>query len=411
LNVLIVNHYALAPGGRSSSRHASLGRTLIARGHRVEIVAASFDHFARAQRPRPRGAGPIWSEEIDGLHFRWVSTPGYARNNHRRVANILVFFLRLLRLPQFPAAARPDLVIGSSFHPLAAFIAWLWARRLRVPFVFEVRDLWPQTGIDLGFIGPRNPVAIILYAIEGFLARRAARILVLLPGGVEYFGRRYGEAVRARTVWLPNGADVARFRDLPQASSVDAGLHVMYLGAHGRPNELDQVLDAFVELGRRGRTDIRITLVGDGTERTRLQRRAISEGLMSVSFLPAVDKSRIPELAASADAFVIVWADSALYRYGVSANKLFEYLAAGRPIVQAYGGHADPVAAAEAGITVPPNLPSRLADALEQVAAMTPGERVAMGARGRQWVEANHDYPVLAAKLESVLSGIVEPGA
>lgn len=412
MNVLIVNHYALAPGGRSSSRHASLGRALVARGHRVEIVASSFDHFSKVQRSRPHGAGGVWQEYVDGLTFRWIATPSYQRNDHRRVLNILVFLLRLLRVPKFEPATRPDIIIGSSFHPLAAFIAWWWARRLRAPFVFEVRDLWPQTGVDLGYFGPRHPVATILYAIEGFLARRAARILVLLPGGVEYFTKRHGPEVGRRTMWLPNGAEVGKFMDLPEARVPDGHpFRAMYFGAHGKPNELDQLLDAAMVLKRRGRADIRLILVGDGTERGRLIRRAEKEALDNVEFRPSVSKDMIPGLAAEADAFLIPISDSPLYRYGISANKVFEYLAAARPIVISYAGLADPVAAAGAGWTVAPRDAERFADALEHLASLPLSERRALGRRGRRWVRENHDYEVLAERLEDALLEVMKESA
>lgn len=409
MNVLIINHYALAPGGRSGSRHCSLGRAMVAKGHRVEIVAASFDHFAKTQRFRPPGAGRTWLEQIDGLVYRWVLTPAYRRNDLRRVWNILVFTLRLLRLPKFAADERPDVVIGSSFHPLAAVAAWWWAVRLRVPFVFEVRDLWPQTGIDLGYLTPWNPLSWLLYGIEGFLVRRAARILVLLPGGVDYFTHRYGEEAGRRTVWLPNGAEVAHFLALPPPPPRQAGqpLLALYFGAHGRPNELDQLIDAAGVLKRKRRSDIRLILVGDGTERRRLIERAEREGLDNVEFRPGVPKDEIPALAAEADVFVIPVSDSRLYRYGISANKIFEYLAAARPIVISYAGFANPVVEAAAGVTVPPRDPVSFAEALERIAAMTTDERRAMGEKGRRWVLAHHDYSVLAATPESTLQSVL----
>lgn len=402
MNIWIVNHYAAAPGGRSGSRHASLGRELVKLGHDVTIVAASFDHFDRKQRgSRSR---PI--EVHDGVRFVWLRTPSYFRNDYRRMANVIAFFLGVVQFSQEKSVPAPDVIVGSSFHPLAALGAWWRARRARVPFVFEVRDLWPRTGVDLGFMNARSPLTQALYAVESFLAHRAARIIVLLPGGVDYFRERYGPAVSRRVQWIPNGADVARFAAVPPPTQ-HSHFTAMYLGAHGRPNELDQLLDAAVELRKRARQDIRFVLVGDGTERERLRSRAAAEGLTTVEFRPSVDKRRIPEVVREAHAFLIPISDSPLYRYGISANKVFEYLSAGRPTVICYSGGYDPIAEANAGVSVRPNDAGALADALIRLADADLSEIRAIGERARVWVARNHDYAVLGGRFARVMAAAV----
>ena len=183
----------------------------------------------------------------------------------------------------------------------------------------------------------------------------------------------------------------------------DGPLVVTYAGAHGPVNALDTVLDTAAALGRTqpGRWEFR--LIGDGVEKLRLESRAASEGIASIRFLDPVPKSEIYALLDEADIFVLPLTRGELFRHGVSPNKLFDYMATGRPIVYAVDSSNDPVTECGAGIRVPPEDPSAMADALKQLQALAADERFAMGMRGRRYAADNHDLHALAARLEKVL--------
>jgi len=323
---------------------------------------------------------------------------------------MLVFVFRAWQLGRklaklAPEMGQPDLVIGSSPHLLTPVAALCVARHFRVPFVMEVRDLWPHTIIDMGKLGERNPMIKALQALERFLYRRAERIITLLPSAHEYITAC--GIPREKIVWIPNGVDLSRFENLEPGSSRGEGFTVMYLGAHGQANALDVLIHAAKAIRDRGRSEIRFVLVGDGPEKPRLIELSHELGVHNVEFRKPVPKTEVSKVLDTADATVFILHDIALYKYGISLNKLFDYLAAGKPLILAGESANNPVEEAQCGLTVQPRDPEALAEAVIKLYKMAPAERVAMGRRGRAYVEEHHDIRKLAEKLERVLGGAV----
>jgi glycosyltransferase involved in cell wall biosynthesis len=179
---------------------------------------------------------------------------------------------------------------------------------------------------------------------------------------------------------------------------------VTYAGAHGLANDLDTALDAakiLRDMPTAGSVSVRF--IGDGAEKPRLQARANAEGLTNVEFRPSVSKDEIYRSLSDADAFLMPLKDSPVFRWGISPNKLYDYLALQRPIIFAIRTRYNPVADSGAGITVPPEDAHQLADAITRLAAMSHAERREIGHRGRQYVENHHSYSVLAERFEGVL--------
>lgn len=409
MNIWIFNHYAHPPDLPGGTRHYDLGRELVRRGHKVAIFATSFHHYLhREVRLEP---GERWKvEDVDGMKFVWLRTPPYQRNDWRRVRNMLAFMFRAWRLGRrlpkhAPEMEQPDLVIGSSPHLLTPMAALWVARHFRVPFVMEVRDLWPQTIIDMGELGEGNPMIKALQALERFLYRRAERVITVLPSAHEYITAC--GIPREKIVWIPNGVDLSRFEGLEPASPKGEGFTVMYLGAHGQANALDVLIQAARVVQDEGYCEIRFVLVGDGPEKPRLVELSRELGLRNVEFREPVPKTEVPKVLDTADATVFILHDIALYKYGISVNKLFDYLAAGKPLILAGKPANNPVEDAHCGLTVPPRDPKALAEAVIKVYQMPPEERVAMGRRGREYAQKHHDIRKLAEKLERVLLDVV----
>jgi glycosyltransferase involved in cell wall biosynthesis len=230
---------------------------------------------------------------------------------------------------------------------------------------------------------------------------------VLLPHAWQYIVP-LGIA-KERVVWIPNGVDLSLFPRLnPSVNRPDKGFTLMYFGAHGQANGLDNVLQAMqlVQQSAAG-SGIGLRLIGDGPLKPELQARAAAMGLSNVTFEPSVPKSQIPVLAAQADAFVIAVLDlPQLYRFGISMNKLFDYLAAERPILIASNAANNPVADAKAGISVPAGQADMLAGAILKLAATPLEERERMGRAGREYVEQNHGFEQLAGRLAMTLDAV-----
>lgn len=406
--VWIVNHYAQAPSGPGGTRHHSLARHLMLHGWQPLIIAGSCEHNTGRQRLNPGEHQRF--ERCDGVDFLWLHVFGEpCIGGWRRFASMLIFAFTLLRPAATRGLPRPDVVIGSTVHPFAAWAACLLARRHSVDFVFEVRDLWPRTLVSMGAIQARGLMDRGLGLLERWLAHCAARIVVLMPGGIEYY-----EALGippSRLLWLPNGAELPPIP--PVAPRPDPRpFQLLYCGAHGPANALGTVLDAMAELESRGLgpEQLILRLIGDGTSKAHLQQRAQSLGLRSVRFEPAVPKQALQALTAQADAFVVAMQPlPELYRYGISFNKLFDYFLASRPIVSASCAAHDPVQASDAGIVVPAGDSLALADAIEGLRKLPYEERQRLGSNGRAYLEAHHTYPLLAERLAAELDVLVPP--
>lgn len=399
MRIWMINHYAEPYG-----RHHNLAGELIRRGHQVVIFASSFDHRTR-QESRLAPGENMKNEKIGGIPYVWLRTPPYPGNTPARAWNMAVFARRIWGMKKTEGIERPDVIIGSSPHLFAALAAQRISVRFRVPFVFEVRDLWPQSLVDLGNVSERHPVVRGLEKIEKYLYRRAARIISLLPGAVEHMVAK--GANREKVAWIPNGINT----DLvppPEPPSNDGVFTVMYAGAHGLANALDHLLDAAAilqeeDLGRK----ILIRFIGDGPEKPRLREVAARRELKNVRFDDPVPRDKIYNLLRKADAFVMPLKLSPVFRWGVSPNKLFDYMATARPVIFSVNSPINPVKEAGAGITVPPENPQALAKAIKELLNMTPEERWKMGLRGREYVERYHSFTRLADKLEKVLEEAV----
>ena len=413
--VWIVNHYASGPDWPAGTRHFDLARELVARGHTVTIFAASISHWTGTERRL--SAGRLFrSEWIDGVRFVWLRTLPYHGNTWRRQLNMLSFLVTFLVVQTRSEA--PDAIVGSTVHPFAALGAWVAARLRGARFIFEIRDLWPQTLVDLGAMRVGSPGERLLRALEAFLVRRASVVITLLPGMRDYLAEHGLPA--NHVVYIPNGANLAVFggsapvddgepeavaRCLDEVRRLkSAGRFVLaYLGAFGRVNRIDVIVAAAAIAEQRSPGRVGVLLVGEGPARAEAELLTAADP--AVAFGPAVPKRFVPSILRAVDATIVHTTYTPVYRYGISFNKLFEYMAAGRPVVFACESAYDPVRSTRAGLTVQPDDPERLADVFLELAAATPEARAAMGAAGRAYVAREHNIERLGETFAAVVEG------
>ncbi len=399
MHILLI-HQAFAaldePGG---TRHHELARHLARRGHRVTIIASPVSYLTG--KPA-QGRVPWVTRQPDDHGVTVLRAYTYAalhRSFVHRVFSFLSFMLSSFLIGL--GVKDVDLVWGTSPPIFQAATAWALARLKRTPFIFEVRDLWPAFAVAVGVL--RQPLLIRLSEwLERFLYQHADRVLVNSPGFIQHVKERGAGQI----VLVPNGADAAMFD--PQQTGEEfrrrAGLGerfvAMYAGAHGMSNDLPVVLDAAELLHER--EDIVIVLLGDGKEKPSLQQRAEERGLKNVLFLPPCPKNAMAEALAAADACIAILKPIAMYRT-VYPNKVFDYMAAGRPVVLAIEGVIrEVVQGAGAGLCIAPGDAQALAKAIRYLADH-PEEGREMGRRGRQVVVDNFDRPELAERLADIL--------
>ena len=404
MNILLINHYAGSVRHGMEYRPYYLAREWVRAGHSVRIVAAAQSHL-RAQAPT-LGGRALLEETIDGIHYHWHKTPAYRGNGLGRAANMAAFIAALYRSARPLAHGfRPQLVIASSTYPADIWPARRIAALAGARLAFEVHDLWPLSPMELGGMPRWHPFIALMQAAEDYAYRHADTVISILPkAGAHMAGR--GMAPHKLHV-VPNGVDPAEWDAAPAPLPAPAAallarlrgegrLVVGYAGSHGLANALDTLLDAALRL--RGQP-LAFVLAGAGPDKEALQRRAAAAGLHHVHFLDPLAKRHMPALLARFDIAYLGWRRQPLYRYGISPNKLGDYMMAGRPIVHAVEAANDPVADAGCGLSVPPDAPAMLATALMTLAAMPPAQRAALGERGAQYARSHLDYALLARRF------------
>ena len=402
MNILYINHYAGGPSYGMEYRPFYLAREWVRAGHAVTIVAANFSHVRSTQ---PATAGRFTHECVDGVNFIWCETPRYQGNGVGRVRNIAIFLLRLGQWRQW-LKHKPDVVIASSTYPADIAAARRLARRHGAKLVWEVHDLWPLSPIELGGMSRWHPFILWMQHAENAACRDADVVVSMLPKADIHL-RQHGMDA-SKFVYVPNGIDPAEWASvnaapLPTAHALaiqtareQGHLLVAYTGAHGIANALDSMLDA-AALTRN--EPIIWLLVGTGPEKQRLQGRVKTEGLNRVIFLDPVPKAAIPTLLRATDVLYIGLQNESLFRFGISPNKLMDYMMAEKPILSAIAAGNDPVGDANCGFTIEPENPTALADAARKMCSLPMDQRESMGRNGRVFVEKNHLYPVLSRQF------------
>ena len=404
-NVWILNHYAKTPDMAGGTRHFDLSQELVKKGYKVTIFASGFDHTSKKYikllfRDRYK------IENYRGVRFVWLKTIPYYSNNWRRILNMVSYGIRILKVAK--KFEKPDVIIGSSVHPFAVLAAWWLAKRYKARFIFEVRDLWPQTAVEMGVIRATGISAKILYAWEKFMYKKAEKIIVLLPYAENYIKNKGINP--KKIIWIPNGVDLERF-DNPE--SLDFSLKifrsimkykdkfkVIYTGAHGIPNGLDIIIEA-AALIKDEAPEIHFIFFGEGTEKERLKSKTLK--LNNITFYGSVPKSSISSILSLADCLIVSVPNFNIYNYGISLNKLFDYLASAKPIIMAGNPKNNIIKDAKAGITIESENPEILAEGILEIQKMSEDEREQLGANGRAYVEKYHSIKLLAEKLEKIL--------
>jgi glycosyltransferase involved in cell wall biosynthesis len=412
IELWFVNHYAQTPEEAGGTRHYELARQLAARGFVPTVIASSVRHPEGLRRFPLRPWVRHGATEVG--HWIWLAGPEYRGNGARRMAGMMVFAALVagLRLPRGRWA--PDIVVGSTVHPFAALAAWFLAWRHRARFIFEIRDLWPLTLIEYGALREGGVLTQLLYGIEGFLCRRADLVVTLLPKVSDYLSERHG-VPQSKVLYCPNfyaGAVPA-----PKSSAAElaqgeqkaaASFTFIYMGSFGHGNGVETIVDAFV-LAHARVPSLRLRLVGHGPGLEGLRSRAAATGLAAdaVLFEPPVPKRDVITVLRSADAAVINVPDKRLYRFGISMNKLFDYMASGIPTLIASNAANNPVAECEGGLCVPSGDVEALADAMARLSGMPHAELVAMAARSQMHVAQQYSANVVGLRLASALHGLL----
>jgi glycosyltransferase involved in cell wall biosynthesis len=401
VRIAYVCHYFVPEPAAPAARVHEFARAWVQSGQAVDVVTTFPNHPLGRIPPEYRGRA--WStERLDGIRVLrcWL----YAVPNRgvgKRGLDHLSFMLTSV-LFGLPRLRTVDVVIASSPTLFSAVSAWLMARVRRVPFVLEVRDLWPEAIVDLGLMRRDSMSVRALQRLARFLYAQAARVVVVTEA---FADRLAAQGVpRQKLAVIPNGADT-RFFAPPDnghsASPVNRPFTVAYVGSHGLSHGLGAVLDAAAL-----QPDVSFVLVGDGADRVRLLAERQRRGLDNVEMRPSVSKSEVPGVYAAADACLVPLRDVPLFETFVP-SKLFEVLAAGRPVIGAVRGEARQILERSGGaLVVEPERGDQMAHAIARLrddAAL----RARLGHSGRAFAQQYYDRDALAGRYLDLLREVI----
>lgn len=405
MRVLYFHQHFVTPKGAGAIRSYAMARKLVERGHSVTMVCGSNTtgttglegEFTVGKR-----RGLVDGIDVIELDLAYSNNDGFMK----RVWTFLSFAFRSIWIA---LTEKYDLVFATT-TPLTAGIPGIFARWLRrKPFVFEVRDLWPELPREMGVI--TNPVVLwVMEALEWSSYRSAHRLVGLSPGIVEGITKR--NVPSEKVAMVPNGCDLDIFTDSAKPwrprGIAETDLMAIFAGTHGIANGLDAVLDVAGELKKRGRDDIKFLLIGSGKLKLALMAKAERNGLDNVVFHDPVKKSDLACLMRATDIGMQILANVPAFYYGTSPNKFFDYIAAGVPVLNNYPGWlAEMIEQEECGYAVPPADPVAFADALEQAAAQR-DQLLAMGTRAKALAEREFDRDKMANEWVDWVTGAVQ---
>lgn len=404
--IWIINQYASTPDTGMGGRHYYLARELAKQGHKVYLIAASYTHILR-KPPTIKHSYEI--NPVDGFNFVWVKMPTYSEaHGKQRVVNWFKFAWKITGLKKI-ITDKPDAILCSS----PSLISFLGAKYLSKVYpharlVFEVRDIWPLSLIELGGYSPKHPFIRLLQWIEDKAYRDSDRVISNLKNAAEHMVLH--GMVQSKFTWVPNGFSDEEVRVTQELSNITIDklpknkFIVGYTGAFGVANALDSLIGAAEIL--KDNQDIAFVLVGNGKERSILKELVNERNLRNVLFMEPIIKMQIQAMLSNFDLLYIAAKKSPLYKYGVSPNKLYDYFYSGKPILYAIdSGNYKPISDIDCGIQIPPEDPQAIVDAVLEIYSMPKSKRDTMGASGHRYVIENHEYGVLAKKLENVLVG------
>ncbi|WP_180174355.1 glycosyltransferase family 4 protein [Acinetobacter sp. YH01022] len=396
MKILYFHQHFSTPKGSAGIRSYAMAQSLIRNGHQVTMVCGSFG-AGQTGLTQPFDKG-VRKGNVDGIDIIEFELP-YS-NSLSFLKRILIFLSFAFKSIKVAFTENYDVLFATT-TPLTAGIPGIFAKWLRrKPFVFEVRDLWPELPKAMGVI--KNPIVLWMMSILEWVSYHSAdRLVGLSPGIVEGIVKRGIDPQKVASI--PNGCDLDIFAQEQQAwrpeQVKNTDLMAIFTGTHGLANGLSAVIEAAAQLQQRGRDDIKIVLVGDGMQKKALMEQAKQLDLNNIIFHDPVNKTKLAGLMASADVGLQILANVPAFYYGTSPNKFFDYIAAGLPVLNNYPGWlAELIEQTNCGFAVPPENAQLFADALEY-AADHRDELVVMGENAQNLARSQFNRQELSQKF------------
>lgn len=406
MKILLINHYAGSPELGMEFRPYYMAKEWTRLGHETLIIGGSFSHLRR-QQPE------VSDIDIDGINYSWIKINKYKGNGIGRIFSMFLFIFKLFfRYKYYLGDFRPDVVIASSTYPMDIYPAHRIARHYKAKLIYEVHDLWPLSPMELGGYSKNHPFIRVVQCAENYCYHHVDAVVSMLPAAEQHMAD-HGLA-KGKFHYVPNGIvleDWEKPEDIPEEHETllcnlreSDKFIVGFAGAHGIANSLYAVIDAAASLQN---MNVVLVLVGGGQEKSNLEKYVKERDIHNVFFLSPIRKQAIPTLLAQMDVLYIGLQKQSLFRFGISPNKLFDYMMAAKPVIQAIDAGNNIVRDANCGIYVEPDNVQEIREAIVSLKNMSVQDRMRMGENGHKYVLANHTYEVLAKQFADIMTNLL----
>jgi len=395
MNIWIVNEYAGSPYHGMEFRHYYLGKELVKLGNRVTVVSSSYSHLFKNLPKEKR-------ENIDGVDYLWLGTFDYGESHDkRRVLKWFLFMFKVFFLPF--SLQKPDVIIVSPMAPFPILPAYFLSKLYGAQLIYEVKDIWPLSLIELGGFSPSHPFIRFMGWFEKFALKKSDIIVSNLQNYGEHMKNDVG--IDRKFEWISNGVDLD---EITQAKPLSSELQnkipkdkfiVGYTGTVGVANALDSFCEAAKIL--ENNREILFVIVGDGQEKEKLVSRY--EKLGNILFIESIPKKQVQSMLSLFDACYIGLKRENLFKYGVSPNKLYDYMYSAKPVLYAIdSGENNIVKTAECGMSVEAENPEAIAQGIEKLYKMG-DKREELGKNAKAYILEHFTYDKLAQKYQKLM--------
>ncbi len=400
-NIWYISKYASPLRYGFGSRHFYLAREFNKIGHNAIVISSDSNHLAQI----PDFKKVFTREIIDGVETWWIRTIKYKGTaSFRRILSWIDFELKLFLMP-IRKLAKPDIIIISSLSLITILNGFLFKKRFRCRLIFEIRDIWPLTIIEEGGFSPRNPFVMCLAWVEKFGYRNSDAIVGTMPNLSEHVETVCGKKYNCHCV--PFGYDPEVYANQEQLPEGYVGRYIPsdkfivgYAGSIGVTNALDTLIECAIKMKDNPR--VHFLVVGDGD----LLEEYISKttGLKNITFAPKVKKTQVQAFLSHCNVLYFSVHDSSVWNYGMSLNKLIDYMLSAKPIIASYSGYPSMIDEAQCGTFIPAKDVSSLVGAVREYEQMPKGRLEEMGRRGREWIMKNRPYDKIALEYSRLFS-------
>ncbi|USK59577.1 glycosyltransferase family 4 protein [Peribacillus asahii] len=416
-NIWIWNHYATNMYKDQAGRHYWFAENLIKKGYNPTIFCASTVHNSNENINTTNNK--FITDTINNIPFVFVKSPSYMNNGKQRVKNMIAFYKNLFHVAKeyVKTHGKPDVILASSVHPLTLVAGIKIAKKFNIPCICEVRDLWPESIVAYGVLKKSSVIAKVLYQGEKWIYNKADSIIMTWEGGKEYIIDQGWEnqVDLTKVKHISNGVVIDTFDNNSEAYKiVDSDLdnkdykNVVYAGSIRKVNNLGMLLDAAKIIQDQGNKDIRFLIYGSGDESDTLKKRCEEEKIHNVIFKGRVEKKYVPSILKKSYINILHNSSTSLDKYGQSQNKFFEYLAAGKCIIQTYSTGYSICERANCGISAPVQTAEEIAKAVITACSDEKRNRL-MGQNARE-VAYEFDFSRLTEKLINIIESVDERG-